>query len=229
MNILKITTFVALAFALVACETADDVALEQARSCINSAMKISLSDPTNASIKATECETKVVNLTSAESGRIGFSAILIKEGKISQIANSAGALSAATNSVGISLSYMAFPNTGPGLADMDSMVIYATRSASPGILKISTIIQTATILNKLGVLTAGSEASVQTALATLIGSGSAADKDAAAGALILLQQSSCSGADASSPICTKVTQAVGTDPTTAVVLTALQTFLAGSG
>jgi hypothetical protein len=212
---------------ITACETADDNNLESARTCLDNASRQAVNNPSAAATAASTCDTMVTSMTSPESGKIGFGAMLLVEQKFSQIPGLADALKSSTNSLATGFSLMVFASQ----PNLTKMLGYATRSASLGIQKIALYIQSATLVATAGAIgTSPTPAQVQTAVAGLnaANANSAGTENSLATNLVSLQQNACAGAGATTDNCTKLTQAVGPTPGDLVsVITAFKAFVAG--
>jgi hypothetical protein len=212
---------------LSACETADDNSLEKARSCIDGAAKKINSDPTGAQTQAATCDAMVANMTTPESGKIGFGAMLILEGKFTQIPALVTALQGQQNTMATAVTFLVY-TSGTAAADVGKTSLYATRSASTGIQKISGFISLANTLSNIGTVTTIPQ--VQAVVAGLTPGNAnipGSNENTIATNLVSLQQSTCAGAGATSSNCKNLTGAVGnnTSDLTAVI-TAFKVFIA---
>jgi hypothetical protein len=219
-NSLKLILAVSvLSLFFMGCETPDDNSIQKARACVDTAGRLDAVDPANAKVMAQGCEQMVANMTSPESGRVGFGAVLIENDLLSKLTQMATQMQnqGSSQQITASMSYVALTTTAA-----NSLVTYATRSQSSGALKLATFIQFASILNtSVGAITDANSAKTDlNNLATTAGTTPNDPTVVATGTAILqAQQEACAGSGSSTSMCQQLTSALNgaTTPAAAII------------
>ncbi|MBK9294611.1 MAG: hypothetical protein IPM57_09220 [Oligoflexia bacterium] len=227
-KIIKTGLFVSMAFIL-ACETAEDNSLEVARKCIDEAARLVVTSTTAAKAQAAICEARVSSMTSKESGKIGFAAVLILEDKFTLMSNIASSMSSGSNKLANAMEQLVFTGDVANTNYLKMVNTYGPRSQSSGIQKITDL---AKIANVTRSISAGSTAAqLETGIAGLTPANASTPGTSEyqiVQAAISMQASSCAGAGATSATCSVLTQAIGSSADPVAIMTAIQTYAAGS-
>jgi hypothetical protein len=214
------------------CETSEQNDTARATACVNNAAKQSVTDPAGAAVAAQTCDNIVLNMTSAESGKIGFSAVLLMSQKFSSITSLVNAMKGSSNTLATGMTFLIFSGGSGNINDPNytKMRTYANRSASVGISTVWSIIQTANLVANLGGLgsspTLGQVTTAVSGLNAANASTPGTTENTLAQAALSAQQAACSGSGSSSTTCTKLTQATGGSSDPATIINALKAFVA---
>jgi hypothetical protein len=217
--------------AILACETADDNNIEQARQCLNNAALVATGNPpqvsTAATIARSTCEPFIANVQSSEAGSIGVGIVLVEEGKLSSLTSIQTAVSNGTSAVTTSIAFLVFQT----VSDVTNITTYAQRSGDTNEIQLAAIVTLAYYVNIAasgGLSSSSTPAQVSGYLSTL--STDPVNGPPAAAALLSAQQNACAGSGSTSTLCTDLTNAVGTNTSSyGAILSNASTYVGSGG
>ncbi len=212
---------------ILACETTQDEAIEQARQCADNAAQLAQTNPAMAAAVASNtCEPLIANIQTQEAGLIGGGLVLLEEQKLSSLTNMETAVSAGTGAVATSISYLVFSSQ----AHVTSIGYYATLSGDSNTQELASIVSLAYFANASAALAGGITPNTPTATLVTDIQGLEIDMTngpAAAQAVLSARASACSSGP--STLCTDLTNAIGGATTQSAIFTNIANYINGGG
>lgn len=212
VSTLALTVTVSLmSLTLSGCETSDDRTLASGQACLDSA---------TTAAQANQCVTLVQGLTSQESYMIRCSANFVAQGFTgSRVANAVANINShsSTDATTGLIAFLVFKQASP---TADEAITNCTASGSKSMLRLATAAKMATVIGGLTVNPDSSTAAadMQTAVNTMIASGSAQSKIDLGNTAIIASTAFCGDGStyAGTQVCTDLQGAVNSsgDPTT---------------